>query len=146
MHPINILLALVVITFNVLDSVTTNLCFKQYPDKELKSEANPFMRRLMLKNRALAEVVKQVFVTAIVIYYVVANHTEPLKFLSIMFGLVVLNNSYIYLSRKITKRKVVSPLERLRQFIHLPNSLSYALVMILIFGLSIIIYSFIGGL
>ena len=100
----------------------------------------------MLKNRALAEVVKQVFVTAIVIYYVVANHTEPLKFLSIMFGLVVLNNSYIYLSRKITKRKVVSPLERLRQFIHLPNSLSYALVMILIFGLSIIIYSFIGGL
>jgi len=51
--PEVILFALLVMVLNVMDSVTTNLCFKQYPDKELKGEGNPIMRWLMLKNKAL---------------------------------------------------------------------------------------------
>ncbi len=39
-----VLSGLVIIVLNVLDSATTNLAFRQYPDKELKGEGNPFIK------------------------------------------------------------------------------------------------------
>ncbi len=41
--------AILTLVFNVLDSVTTELCFRQYPDKQLKGEGNPFMRGLIYR-------------------------------------------------------------------------------------------------
>lgn len=61
-------IAILVMLLNVLDSVTTEIGFRQYPDKDLKGEANPTMRWLMLKNKWLAEIVKQSAVLALVIF------------------------------------------------------------------------------
>ena len=99
MHPIIslsmdinvIVVACVVLTLNVLDSVTTALCIRQYPDKDLKGEANPIMRMLMLKSRVLAEIVKQGIVLALVIYLVVDSDIGTLRFAGIMLGLSLIH-------------------------------------------------------
>lgn len=113
----------VALIMNVMDSVTTNLCLKQYPSPILKVETNPFMRRLMLKNRVLAEVVKQLGAVAIIIIY--RNDIQAIKFMCIMLTLVVANNSFIVISRYITKRKVQSPLAALQNVIPYPEALTY---------------------
>lgn len=135
--------ALVVITFNVLDSVSTHLCFKQYPDKELKAEANPIMRWLMRKNKALAEIFKQVGVLSVVIYLIFSDSPETIRLLAIMLGIVVLNNTYIYVSRAITKRKVITPISKLFTFLRIPKFFSYILILFIIICLSVWIYSLI---
>ena len=103
-----ILIALITIVFNILDSLTTNLCFKQYPDKELKGEGNPLMRKLMLKNYKLAEAVKHMGVLMLVMFCLVANYIDSLKLLAILLGLVVLNNTYILLSRAMDNPNIIT--------------------------------------
>jgi len=140
-----ILFALLVLVLNVMDSVTTSLCFKQYPDKELKGEGNPIMRWVMLKSRVLAEVFKHGFVLGLVIWWLLGNQLETLRFATIMFGMVVLNNTYILVSRAVTKWKVVSPTKRLIAFLHLPSKYSYVVVLVVIFLLSGVIYRLAWG-
>lgn len=142
--PFEILfIATIVILLNVLDSATTALCFKQYPDKELKGETNPFMRWLMLKNKVLAEVLKQGVILALVIYCLVSNDMEVLRLFVIMLGIVVLNNSYVLISRATTKRKIISPLKQLCGLLHLPNKAAYPLVIIIMLGIAYAITQFI---
>lgn len=131
-----IIIAIVIMTLNVLDSVTTNLCFRQYPDKELKGEANPFMRKIMLKNHMFAEVIKQVGVLGLVIYFLSIKDILTLRYFALILGLVVLNNSYVLISRAITKRKVVSPAENLRILFHIPNKLIYFVAIAIICGIA----------
>jgi len=140
----SVIIGAVVLMLNVLDSVTTSVCFRQYPDETLKGEGNPFMRWLMLKNRALAEVVKQCGVLTIVILAVVVwNDVATLKYLAIVLGLVVLNNTYIVVSRAITKRKGITPFEKLRGLIHFPKKYLFGLAITVILGLAWGIYQLI---
>jgi hypothetical protein len=129
-----------------LDSVTTELCFKQYPDKELKGEGNPFMRRLMLKNRMLAEIVKQVAIVGIVIYLLWENNLFGLRLSAIAFGLVVLNNSTLVISRAVTKRKVISPIKRLVALLHMREKFAYLVVVNIILLLTLAIHELVWGL
>ena len=138
-----IIMAITAIILNVLDSATTALCFRQYPDKELKGEGNPIMRWLMLKNKALAEIFKHGIILAIVIYLVISPDINVLRFLIIMLGIVVLNNSYILISRAITKRKTTGPFKYLCRLLHVPGRFSYPLVFITIVGAALIINQFI---
>jgi hypothetical protein len=80
------------------------------------------MRALMLKSKSLAEVVKQGVVLALVILSVISIvQIEALKIFSILLGLVVINNSWVVASRAIAKRKVMTPFERSRVFLHFPE-------------------------
>ncbi len=134
-----VLMGITVMVLNVLDSVTTALAFKQYPDKALKGEGNPFMRRLMLKNRLLAEVIKQGAVLAVVIFGIVFNQVIGLRQLSILLGLVVINNSWIVISRAVTKRKVLGPSRMLQRALHIPNKYLYIVVVVVLGGLAYLI-------
>ncbi len=134
-----IVIAVVALILNILDSVTTHLCFKQYPDKELKGEANPIMRLMMLKNRFLAEFVKHVGLLGLVIWLILNEHTETLRLLVIMFSLVVLNNAYIVISRAIAKRKLISPFKALTSFLHIPKSWHYVVIVVIITILAAVI-------
>ena len=140
-----ILFALLVLVLNVMDSVTTSLCFRQYPDKELKGEGNPIMRWLMLKNKALSEVFKQGFILGFVVWWLLGNQLETLRLATIMFGLVVLNNSYIVVSRAIVKRETVTPLKKIRMLFHVPDKYSYMLALTIILWISIMIYWLVWG-
>lgn len=130
-----IVLAGVAIILNVLDSVTTALAFKQYPDKELKGEGNPLMRWLMLRNRKFAEAFKHIAMLILVVCCILFGLSQSIKLLVIMFGLVVLNNSFIVVSRAVTKRRVITPADKLRRILHIPEKYLYlVIVLILIFA------------
>lgn len=137
-----ILIALAVMSLNVLDSLTTKFLFRLYPDKELKGEGNPIMRSLMLKNFKLAEAIKQTGCLALVLYCLMADKMGVLKIILITLGLVVLNNAYLLISRAITKRKVQSPTESLRKILHIPSKYMYFIDMAIIIGLSVAIQGF----
>lgn len=116
-----LLVASLVLVFNILDSVTTALCFKQYPDKELKAESNPFMRKLMLKNGLLAEVVKQGTILVVLAFLLLLNDIFVIRVLAIAFALVVLSNSCIFLARVIKKREVSTPYRLLQKALHIAD-------------------------
>jgi len=140
-----IIFAILVLTLNVLDSVTTHLAFKQYPDKELKSEANPFMRKLMLKNRVLAEVLKQGFVLAVCVFLIIMNDIASIRFTVSLLGLVVLNNTFVIVSRAITKRRVIAPLEKIRKTLQVPEKYSYVMVLVILITLAFTINGVVWG-
>lgn len=131
-----VLVALLVLVLNVLDSVSTQLCFTQYPDKELKGEGNPFMRKLMLKRQWLAEAIKHVVALGIVAWLVLAHDLATMRLLATMLGLVVLNNTFIVVSRAITKRKVATPIARLIAFLRVPEKYGYAVAIVTIWLLA----------
>jgi len=137
--------AIVVMVLNVLDSYTTHLGFKQYPEKDLKSEANPFMRRLMLKNRWLAEVSKQVIILAMCVFLVITNGIASIRLLALLLGLVVLNNTFIVVSRAITKRKVISPAKRLLGLLRIPDKYAYVVILLVIINLALLINKVVWG-
>ena len=147
----NVFLALVVLTLNVLDSVTTHLSFKQYPDKQLRGEGNPLMRSLMIKSKVWAEVVKQGVVLLIVSGCWLSRNPEKLngvgtlQYLSTFLGLVVLNNSLTLVSSAIMKRKVPSPLSKLCGLLHVPKSYLFISAVAILTGLAFTIQWLIRG-
>ncbi len=135
-----ILFAVLSVTFNVLDSITTSLCFRQYPDKELKAEGNPLMRYLMLKSSVMAAIVKHALIIGLVVWYVAIQDIMALRIVAVALGIVVVNNSVVFVSRAVTKRKVVTPIGATRTLLHVPDKYSYPLFLILMFGLVAGIY------
>ncbi len=140
-----LLFAVLVLVLNVLDSVTTSLAFKQYPDRELKGEANPVMRWLMLKSRTLAEIVKQGFVASLVSYWLVSSNVVSLRIAGIALGLVVLNNLYIVVARALTKKKIASPTKLMMDILHLSEAFAYSTVLVVLCILTAVIYVQIWG-
>jgi len=134
-----VLIGTIVLVLNVLDSVTTAIGLKQYPDKTLSGEGNPIMRFLMLRSRVLAEILKHGVVLIIVISGIVLNEIESLRIVSIMLGLVVINNSWIVISRGVTGRKVISPLRKLQKVLHIPDWGLYIITMGIVLGLAYLI-------
>jgi len=138
-----LIVAILVMVLNVLDSTTTYLGFKQYPDKELKGETNPFMRVLMLKSKWLAEVVKQGGVLAIVIVLFLDNEIYSMRLVGLVLGLVVLNNAYVIISRAVMRRKVISPGRGLQELCHMSGNITYFVMMTIIICLALLINNFI---
>lgn len=140
-----LVLAVVVVLLSVADSVSTAYCFKQYPDKELKGEANPLMRGLMLKNRWLAEGAKLSFVLILVAILFVVNDIKTMRLAVFLFGLVVLNNTYVGVSRAIAKREVITPAKKLKKLLHIPDKYLYVAMMALLVSLALSIEGVIWG-
>ena len=138
-----ILIASIVIFLNVMDSVTTEIGFRQYPDKELKSESNPLMRRLMLKSRLWSEIVKHCVIPIAIGVCIFYRDLFTLKCFFIILSLVVINNSYIIASRHITKRKIRSPFLMFIKRIHLPDKAVFPTFLIIALGIAYLIVNFI---
>lgn len=138
-------IVLIAIALSISDSVTTHLCFRQYPDKELKGEANPFMRRLMLKNGVLAEVFKQGGIIGLAIWSVTAHDYRVITLIAIMLSFVVLNNTTVLVTRAVTKKKITSPTVRMRNILHLPEKYDFVMAMTIIIGMSLPIWVFVVG-
>ncbi len=131
-----ILLALIIIIFNILDIITTNLYFKYYPDKTLKDEGNSLMRRLMVKNYKVADAVKIIGILCIIIYSLVTNNVNILRITTVLLGLIVLNNTYILLYSAITKQKKVHLGENLRKILRIPEKYTQLMIIVIMLGLS----------
>lgn len=128
-----------VLALNVLDSTTTWLCFRQYPDKELRGEANPYMRRLMLKSPQSAQVMKHGILLAVVALLIAYREIEALRLLTILLGLVVLNNVVIWVSRKITGRKLAAPIAVLMRWLHIRERYTYFVAISILLGLAFLL-------
>ena len=119
-----ILVGVVVILLNVLDSVTTELGFRL--PKHLRSkESNPFAKGWLEKSPKSAHIFKQVAVIAIVAFLIVFGDMRIMVMLAVMLGLVVANNSYIWIGRKITKRKMHTPFHKACKACHIPENCMY---------------------
>ena len=134
-----IILGATIIILNVLDSVTTHIAFRQYPDKKLRAESNPFMRKIMVKSPLKASLIKHTAVLFIVIYLIICSDWLMLRVIGSILGLVVLNNSYIVIRRAIAKRKTTTPMKLLLHKLHIPKKFTrkYGYVLIVFIILSI---------
>ena len=103
------------------------------------------MRWLMLKSKVWAEVFKQSLVMVCITALLLLGDIESLKIAVIMFGLVVLNNTVVVVSRAIAKRKVIAPTKWLITLLHLPERYSYILILIVIVSMAMAIYYFTWG-
>lgn len=119
-----ILLGVVVILLNVLDSVTTVLV-DRLPKYLRAEESNPFAKRWLEKNPKSAHAFKQVSVIGIVVLMIVLGDMRIMMMVVVMLGLVVINNTYIWLGRKITKRKIHTPFQKACVACHVPKNCRY---------------------
>lgn len=131
----------ILIIFNILDSVTTHIALYKLPDDLRAKESNPFMAKLFIKNYKVAQAIKHALISAAAVYFIMSDDLYSLEVGATMLGLVVLSNTYIVIGRKITGKRIDSPIRRLQRLLHVPDKLYYVLVAIIIFGLSILIVS-----
>ncbi len=130
------LAAAILIVFNVLDSVTTHIALYKLPGDLKAKESNPLMAKLFIKNYKVAQAIKHTVVSAAVAYFIISKDLHPLEIMATMLGLVVLSNTYILIGRKITGKRIDSPIRRLQRHLHVPDKLYYVLVVIIIFALT----------
>jgi ABC-type phosphate/phosphonate transport system permease subunit len=133
------LVGAILIIFNILDSVTTHIALYKLPDDLKAKESNPLMAKLFIRNYKVAQIIKHVLVSAGVVYFIISKDLYSLEVIATMLGLVVLNNIYILVGRKLTGRRIDSPIRRLQRLLRVPDKLYYVVVVIVIFGLSLLI-------
>lgn len=143
-----ILFGLLAVVFNVLDSVSTKLCFSLPKDVEGK-EGNPLMAKLMENDYFIAEMVKHVGVTLLVLWWMYSRDITLLIMASMVLGIVVLNNFYIYVTRKILKKKIptmFTPFAFIVKKLKIPGWLEYILLIIILVNIARWLASVIGGI
>ena len=113
-----------VILFNVLDSVTTELGFR-LPEHLRAKESNPLAKPWLEKHPNGFHAFKQLTMIGMVIWLVAVEAIQALVVVAIMLGLVVINNSYILVGRKITKRKINTPFYVACKVCHIHNNLMF---------------------
>jgi uncharacterized membrane protein len=142
--------AVLAVVFNVLDSVTTHIALNKLPENVRAKEANFFMKGLMDKNPLMADIIKQVVVIALVIYFIFNRGEnggeQSLAYFAMAFGIVVLSNTYTIIARLIRKRKVDSPLMFIPKLLHIPNKIDYLFIVAEIMGISFLIGRYLFGI
>ena len=129
----------ILIAFNILDSIATHIALYKLPDDLKAKESNPIMAKLFVRHYKLAQAIKHAVVSAAVAYLIIHKDLYSLEVVATMLGMVVLNNTYILIGRKVTGKRIVSPIKRLQKLLHVPDRLYYMLVVIIILGLSVLI-------
>ena len=119
-----ILIGGVVVILNVLDSVTTELV-DRLPQHLQAEESNPFMKKWLENKPMSAHIFKQVAVIAIVAFMIVQGDMRIMMMVAVLLGLVVINNTYIWLGRKITKRKIHTPFYKACVACRIPKNCRY---------------------
>ncbi len=132
-----ILLALLGVFFNVMDSVTTHIGLNKLPESIRAEEGNPIAKWGLERHPVLFEIAKQGFVVGYVCYGVYARDIGVLAVIAILFGIVVANNTIPLLMLVITKRKSKSPLFKLASVLGIPSWLTYPFICLILFGVTL---------
>ncbi len=140
-----IVLAVLAILFNVLDSVTTHIALNKLPVELRAKEANPLMRPLLLRKPILATVIKQGLVVLLVLWSIAIQSRAGLVFIAVALGLVVINNSVVIIGRVKTHTKVPSPLYKVQKKLRIPDSLSFLFVILIIGGIAWVVANYLVG-
>jgi hypothetical protein len=140
-----ILIGVLCIIFNVLDSTTTWYALNKMPDNLKAKESNPFAASIMNKDPLIADLVKHIGVTMIVFFFVVLEQKALLIEITIMLGLVVASNTELIIARKITKRKVTTPFGYLCEKLKIPKKYQFFIFVVLIVVVAIFVTHFILG-
>ena len=138
-----LLLGGAIIMFNVLDSVTTELGFR-LPEHLRTEESNPFVKIFLKDHPIYAHTVKQVAIIAIVAFLILVGDMRIILMSAVMLGLVVANNTYLWLGRKITKRKIPTPFYCACKACHIPDNCMYfvwvALTLLIAFPIAYLLF------
>lgn len=129
------------ILFNMLDSLTTWL-IDRLPTNLRSEESNVFVKPWLEKYPLLTHAFKQILVIGIVVFLVASRGMESallLMFLAIILGFVVINNSYIWIGRKSTKRKIYTPFYKACKLCHVPDSCMYFAWLLLAIPVSVVL-------
>jgi len=141
-----LLLAILGIMFNVLDSVSTHIGLNKLPPDIKANEGNPIMVGLMNGDNLIAEIVKHVGVLLFVLYYLfIAKNLEQLLYVAVIFGLVVLNNIWVIVGSLVVKKKIDSPLSVVLKISKIPKSWSYLFVVIMLMVATYYLSNYIMG-
>ena len=140
-----IIIGVLCIIFNVLDSVSTHYALNKLPDNLKAKEANPMAASLMSKDPLISDLVKHISVTMIVVFFVLLEQKALLLEITIMLGLVVASNAYLIFARKITKRKVGTPIHYLLNGIGIPRKYEFWIFIVIIVAVAILGTHFILG-
>lgn len=125
-----------VILFNVLDSVTTELGFR-LPEHLRAKEGNPMARPWLEKYPKGFHTFKQLAVVICVVILVALGAIQNLVILAILLGLVVINNSYILIGRKVTNRKIHTPFYKACKTCHIPEKWQFGVWLLLVGAIAI---------
>ena len=129
-------IAFFVMVFNVLDSVTTHIALNKLPQDIKATESNPVMRGLLIKHPLFAEIIKQGSVIGLITWVVLSHDLFTLKVMMLMLVLVVSSNTYLVVGRKVTRKKIKSPLHKLAVLLHIPNKVHFMFFVTVIFSAS----------
>ncbi len=145
-----VLLSIGFVILNILDSYTTYLNLFRLPASLMgkEGEMNPIFRGSVNKHFGRTVLIKTIGVILIIVYVFIFSKNQSdlvfaLKAINIMIAFVVINNAYIYLAKRITNRKVMSPGKFLTKVCHLPNTVAFVLLMVIIalasYGIAIVL-------
>jgi hypothetical protein len=144
-----IIWSLVLVVGNVLDSVSTHLALNKLPENLRATESNPIMNGFFKRHKViLATVIKHAVILGIILYYsLVTPLLYSVQLCAILIWLVVFNNLYILFGRLLTKRKIKSPMHKLISLIHIPEKFHFAVIIVVLMGLSLgIMWLIYGGI
>jgi len=140
-----VLLSLAWLGGNVLDGLTTYLGIFKVPLSLRSEEFNPLFKKHIYSHFGKVMLFKIIGTVGLLIWIwsweTSSDKILSLRIISIAMGFVVLNNSYIYLSKKIRKKKVMTPGVFLVEICHLPRIIAFLVLAVIIslasYGISV---------
>lgn len=139
-----ILLALLGLFLNVLDSASTDIALNRLPEHLRAKEGNPIAVFGFRKNYWLFHILKQLVGVAIVTLYVLGQNKVGLLFIIVLLSLVVINNVESLVERLVRKKKTMSMLFRLSKFCHIPKKVAGYFIMVVLAVESIVITAYLS--
>lgn len=138
----SILLGLVLIVLNVLDSVTTEIGLNHMPLELRPEESNPWIRGMIKNDNLLSHIIKQTFVVLVALFLIYKQNQLVLLMAVLMFGVVVFENAWIIIIRLLAKKKYGSPLHYLFRLCRVPKRFDYYALLVLLIPSSYIMAKF----
>lgn len=132
-----ILLGLLGVFFNVMDTITTEIGLHKLPDDIKVEEGNPIAVWGMKKNNLIFEILKQVYVVGVIGYYIYKHNIFGLIVVASLFGLVVLNNSVTLILRNKTRKRIPAPFHIMVTVLRIPKKLAFIFIVLVLFAVSI---------
>jgi len=131
-----IIWAILAFAFNLLDEASTRIGMKT-PEDIKNKEGNPIAREMMLNHPRFASVSKIGGLGVLVLFLFALKETLALATLAIAFGIVVVNNFYLIIIKKITQKEHTSPFIILARKLKIPKSFEYLFACFCIFSITI---------
>lgn len=128
---------------NILDTITTWIGLYKLPKELVATETNPVARKDFKQGHfRLFNILKHVAVIGCIVWLYYHNNINDLKFLCLVLVLVVINNSYVVLSRIITHKIHRSGIYNLGKLIKIPDKFIYLFTVVVLWGLSFVIVQY----